>query len=178
MERSVEVLATILSGVLGFSHILCFANTASVCDSPTRTSHCRPTKMAIVRMTLVPIAIGDAHRSRPRQRLPFGRIERNDSIFTAPAVRRLQAIQFSAAAGRRSFACLCGREGDPECKVSQDMRVGPRHAHLTARIASTQAAGRTKLGDTYWETDRRCHRPTRTLTAVGYSIRTGGGDSR
>ena len=45
------------------------------------------TKTASVWMTLVPIALGDAQRSHPRQRLPFARVERNESTFTAPAVR-------------------------------------------------------------------------------------------
>ena len=96
-------------------------------------------------MTLVPNSIGDAERSHPRQRLPLDLFERNESTFTAPAVRRLQAIQSSAGPGRRSFASLFRREGDPECKVRQD---------TAARMASTQAADQTKLSERYWETPR------------------------
>jgi hypothetical protein len=44
------------------------------------------TRTACVRITPVPIAIGEAQRSDPRQRLPFARLERNESTFTAPAV--------------------------------------------------------------------------------------------
>ena len=117
---------------------LCFANIPTVGDSPTQMFPTADrTKTASFRITLVPIAIGDAHRSHPRRRLPFARFERNESTFTALAVRRLQTIQSSAGPGRRSFACLCVREGDPEAKT---LGVWPRHAHLTARIASPQAS--------------------------------------
>ena len=129
------------------------------------------TKTTSVRMTLVPVEISGSRRSRssPVAVCPV-RTERIE-----PAVARLQC---SAARGRCSLACLCGRVGDPEWKVSQDKGVWPRHAHLRARTASTQAAGRRKLADTYWETRRRGHRPTHTVRALGYCIRTGRGDSR
>ena len=116
---------------------------------PHRRSLQTKTKTVSVLMTLVRNSIGDAERSHPRQRLPLNPFERNASTFTAPAVRRLQAIQSPAGPGRRSFACLFRREGDPECKVGQDIRVGPRHSRLTPRIASAQAAGQTRLSERY-----------------------------
>jgi hypothetical protein len=86
----------------------------------------------------------------PSSRLPIARSGGSDRpspcVVPRAAVRPLPRIQSSAEPGRHSFACPRVREDDPECKVSRDLGVGPRRGHLTARIASTQAAGRTKLG--------------------------------
>jgi hypothetical protein len=78
---------------------VCFANIPTIRDSRKQTFP-QQTKMKTlsVRMTRVPNSIGDAQPSHPRQRLALDRFERNESTFTAPAVRRLQAIQSPAGA--------------------------------------------------------------------------------
>jgi hypothetical protein len=84
-----------------------------------------------------------ARSDRPptRWRLPIRPIDGANRDTDAAILSLCFAnIPTSAEPGRRSLACPCVREGDPECKVSQDMGVWPRHAHLTARIASPQAA--------------------------------------
>ena len=67
------------------------------------------TKTASVPMTLVPIAIGDAQRSHAvdgcRWTGASGRIDLHRARRESAA-----SIQSSAGPGRRSFACLCGRE--------------------------------------------------------------------
>jgi hypothetical protein len=131
---------------------VCLANIPTVRDSPTHPPHTRRRRLpsrgartdrAWRRATVL-----------PSSRLPIARSGGSDRpspcVVPRAVVRPLPRIQSSAEPGRHSFACPRVREDDPECKVSRDLGVGPRRGHLTARSASTQAAGRTKLGDTYW----------------------------
>ena len=148
---------------------MCFANIPNVRDRPYADfASAGQTQTASVRMTFVPIAIDDANGLTlvAATVCPVGR-------NASPARRASTANNPVFGGARPALLCMPVRsEGDPECKVGQDMG----DADLPARIASTQAAGRTKLGDT--ETRRRGHRSTRPVTAFGRCIQTCRGNSQ
>ena len=91
---------------------LCFANIPTVCESPRRRAIADQTNRSRIPMMLAPIAIGDPQRSHAVElRGPV----REPRIHLQRARRESTArIQSSAGPGWRSFACFCGREGDPE----------------------------------------------------------------